>query len=264
MSTRVMTPTPREKFLDTEPPSTHCPLSSTPMATGMVHRHRDVQGGVVRASVFGISDGLVSNMALILGIAGASTDPSFVRLAGVSGMLAGAISMAAGEYVSLRAQAELVERELNIERRSIAENPEAETAELAAIYRDRGLDPDHAEQVAEGLMADPDVALDVHAREELGVNPAQLGSPLVAAASSFGSFGVGAFLPLIPWLAGGGTGAVWASIAFGLVAAVVVGAILAYLTERSVLRTVVRQLLVVGGACIATYLIGSALGASVT
>ena len=262
-STHVMTLTPREEFLDTEHLSSDCPLGSTPMATGMVHRHRDVQGGVARASVFGISDGLVSNMALILGIAGASTDPSFVRLAGVSGMLAGAISMAAGEYVSLRAQAELVERELNIERRSIAENPEAETAELAAIYRDRGLDPDHAEQVAEGLMADPDVALDVHAREELGVNPAQLGSPLVAAASSFGSFGVGAFLPLIPWLAGGGTGAVWASIAFGLVAAVVVGAILAYLTERSVLRTVVRQLLVVGGACIATYLIGSALGASV-
>ena len=143
------------------------------MVTGMVHRHRDVQGGVARASVFGISDGLVSNMALILGIAGASTDPSFVRLAGVSGMLAGAISMAAGEYVSLRAQAELVERELDIERRSIAENPEAETAELAAIYRDRGLDPAHAEQVAEGLMADPDIALDVHAREELGVNHAQ-------------------------------------------------------------------------------------------
>ena len=233
------------------------------MGTGMVHRHRDVQGGAARAAVFGVSDGLVSNVALILGIAGASTDPTFVRVAGVSGLLAGAISMAAGEYVSLRAQAELVERELEIERRSIAENPEAETAELAAIYRERGLDPDHADQVAEGLMADPEVALDVHAREELGVNPAQLGNPMVASASSFGSFALGAFVPLVPWLGGGGNNAVWASVILGLSVAALVGAVLARLTERSVVRTVARQLLVVGGACGATYLIGTALGTSV-
>ena len=233
------------------------------MGTGMVHRHRDVQGGVARAAVFGISDGLVSNVALILGIAGASTDPTFVRVAGVSGLLAGAISMAAGEYVSLRAQAELVERELEIERRSIAENPEAETAELAAIYRERGLDPDHADQVAEGLMADPEVALDVHAREELGVNPAQLGNPMVASASSFGSFALGAFVPLVPWLGGGGNNGVWASVILGLSVAALVGVVLARLTERSVVRTVARQLLVVGGACGATYLIGTALGTSV-
>ena len=233
------------------------------MGTGMVHRHRDVQGGAARAAVFGISDGLVSNVALILGIAGASTDPTFVRVAGVSGLLAGAISMAAGEYVSLRAQAELVERELEIERRSIAENPEAETAELAAIYRERGLDPDHADQVAEGLMADPEVALDVHAREELGVNPTQLGNPMVASASSFGSFALGAFVPLVPWLGGGGNNAVWASVILGLTVAALVGAVLARWTERSVVRTVVRQLLVVGGACGATYLIGTALGTSV-
>jgi len=233
------------------------------MGTGMIHRHRDVQGGVARAAVFGISDGLVSNVALILGIAGASTDPTFVRVAGVSGLLAGAISMAAGEYVSLRAQAELVERELEIERRSIADNPEAETAELAAIYRERGLDPDHAKQVAEGLMADPEVALDVHAREELGVNPTQLGNPMVAAASSFGSFALGAFVPLVPWLGGGGNNAVWASVILGLSVAALVGAVLARLTERSVVRTVARQLLVVGGACGATYLIGTALGTSV-
>ena len=233
------------------------------MRTGMVHRHRDVQGGAARAAVFGISDGLVSNVVLILGIAGASADPTFVRVAGVSGLLAGAISMAAGEYVSLRAQAELVERELEIERRSIAENPEAETAELAALYRERGLDPDHAKQVAEGLMADPEVALDVHAREELGVNPTQLGKPLVAAASSFGSFALGAFVPLVPWLGGGGSNAVWASVILGLSVAALVGAVLARLTERSVVRTVVRQLLVVGGACAATYLIGTALGTSV-
>ena len=205
----------------------------------------------------------MANVALIRGIAGASTDPTFVRVAGVSGLLAGAISMAAGEYVSLRAQAELVERELEIERRSIAENPEAETAELAAIYRERGLDPDHADQVAEGLMADPEVALDVHAREELGVNPTQLGNPMVASASSFGSFALGAFVPLVPWLGGGGNNAVWAAVILGLTVAALVGAVLARLTERSVVRTVVRQLLVVGGACGATYLIGTARGTSV-
>ena len=161
--------------------------------------------------MFGISDGLVSNVALILGIAGASTDPSFVRLAGVSGLLAGAISMAAGEYVSLKAQAELVERELEIERISIAENPEAEEAELAAIYVERGLDPEQAGRVAAELMSDPEVALEVHAREELGVDPSQLGNPVAAATASFLAFAVGAFVPLVPWLVGSGTGAVWAS-----------------------------------------------------
>ena len=152
----------------------------------MVHRHRNVQGGTARAAVFGVSDGLVSNVALILGIAGASTDPTFVRVAGVTGLLAGAISMAAGEYVSLKAQAELVERELAIERASIAENPEAETAELAAIYVKRGLTPEQAKVVAAELMSNPEVALDVHAREELGVDPTQLGSPLAAATAKIG------------------------------------------------------------------------------
>jgi len=213
--------------------------------------------------VFGVSDGLVSNVALILGIAGAGTDPSFVRLAGVSGLLAGAISMAAGEYVSLKAQAELVERELEIERISIAENPEAELAELAAIYVARGLDPEQAQRVATELMSDPDVALEVHAREELGVDPNQLGNPVAAAAASFTAFAIGAFVPLVPWLVGSGSNAVWASAILGVGAAALVGGVLARLTERSVIRTVVRQLLVAGGACLATYVIGGLVGASV-
>jgi len=234
------------------------------MTNPMIHRHRDVQGGAARAAVFGVSDGIVSNVALILGIAGASTDPAFVRVAGVSGLLAGAVSMAAGEYISLKAQAELVERELEIERTSIAEDLEGETAELAALFVHRGLTAEHAEWVAAELMSDPEVALEIHAREELGVDPNQLGSPVSAALSSFSAFALGAFVPLIPWLLGGGDGAVWASAILGVTAAAVVGAVLARLTERSVLRTVARQVLVAAGACTATYLIGGMLGASVT
>jgi VIT1/CCC1 family predicted Fe2+/Mn2+ transporter len=172
--------------------------------------------------------------------------------------------MAAGEYISLKAQAELVERELAIERASIAEDPELETAELTALFVERGLDVEHAERVARDLMSDPEVALEIHAREELGVDPHNLGSPMQAAVSSFLAFALGAFVPLGPWLGGGGTGAVWASAILGVAAAAVVGALLARLTERSMLRTVVRQVLVAAGACSTTYLIGGLLGASVT
>ena len=234
------------------------------MSPSMVHRHRDVQGGSARAAVFGVSDGLVSNVALILGFAGASTDPSLVRLAGITGLLAGAISMASGEYVSLKAQAELVERELEIERVSIRENPEMETKELASIYRERGLDPEQAERVAAEFMADPEVALDVHAREELGVDPTQLGDPVRAAVTSFVFFALGAFIPLVPWLGGRGTAAIWASIGLGVGTAALVGVVLARLTERPAWRMVLRQTVVACGACGSTFLIGSLLGASVT
>jgi VIT1/CCC1 family predicted Fe2+/Mn2+ transporter len=229
----------------------------------MVHRHRDVQGGEARAAVFGVSDGLVSNVALILGIAGASTDGSLVRLAGISGLLAGAVSMAAGEWVSVRAQSELVERELEIERRSLAENPAAERRELAAIYRERGLKPETADELAEEIMADPEIALDVHAREELGVDPAGAGSPLRVATASFWAFAVGAIVPLLPWFFADGSGAVIGSVVLGTVAAAFVGAGIAAFTERSKIRTAMRQVLVAAGACTATYLIGSLLGVSV-
>ena len=227
----------------------------------MVHHHRDVQGGNARAAVFGVSDGLVSNVALILGVAGASTDGSLVRLAGVSGLLAGAISMVAGEWVSVRAQNELIERELEIERRSLAENPEAETRELAAIFRDRGLDPEQAAQVAEGVMSDPDVALDVHAREELGVDPDGGANPFQVALASFA---IGALVPLLPWfVAEGNTATTW-SVALGATAAALVGWLVGTLTERSRVRTAIRQVLVAVLACGATYTIGSVLGVSVS
>ena len=230
----------------------------------MVHRHRDVQGGEARAAVFGFSDGLVSNVALIIGITGASADGSLVRLAGISGLLAGAISMAAGEWVSIRAHNELVERELAIERKSLEENPKAELRELAAIYRSRGLKPESAEQLASEIMADPEVALDVHAREELGVDPEGAGRPLVVALSSFASFAMGAFVPLFPWLFAEGFGAAVASIVLAVVAASLAGVALAIFTARSKVRTALRQVLVAAGACGATFLIGSLLGVSVT
>ena len=228
-----------------------------------VHYHRDVQDGIARAAVFGISDGLVSNVSLILGIAGASTDPSIIRVAGISGLLAGAISMAAGEYVSLQAQKELVERELLIEKESIETNLEDETAELKSIYEERGLDADLAEEVARQIMSNSEIALEVHIREELGVNPEQLGNPLMAAGSSFVSFSFGAFVPLIPWLLGEGNAAIWTSATFGITCTALVGGVLARLSGRSVFKTSLRQMLVAAGACSATYLIGSFLGTSI-
>lgn len=230
----------------------------------MVHRHRDLQGGAARAAVFGISDGLVSNVALILGIAGASTDGSLVRLAGLSGLLAGAISMAAGEWVSVRAQNELIEREIEIERRSLSENPKAETSELAALYRRRGIKPERARKVAEEIMQDPDIALDVHAREELGVDPDDLGDPRGVAIASFLAFSVGATIPLVPWFITDGAAAAVASVVLGVITAAIVGVALAVFTERSRLLSAVRQVAVVTIACGATFLIGSLLGVSIT
>lgn len=229
----------------------------------MIHQHRDVQGGTVRAAIFGISDGLVSNVALITGVAAADSSGSSVVVAGVAGLLAGAASMAAGEYVSVKAQSELIERELELERTSIAETPQAETNELAAIYVGRGIERDQARQMAEAVMADPEVALEVHAREELGVDPSAIGQPVSAAFSSFVAFAVGAIIPLIPWLVGEGTGALVASILLGLTAAAGVGYGLAYFTEKSKLRTIGRQVALGSAACLLTWLIGSLVGASV-
>ena len=229
----------------------------------MVHKHRDVQGGAARAAVFGVSDGLVSNVALILGVAAASVEASTVVVAGVSGLLAGAASMAAGEYVSVKAQAELIERELEIERESIAEKPRLETRELAAIYASRGIDRDHAEAMADAVMADPEVALEVHAREELGIDPDAVADARVAAVSSFGAFAVGAVLPLVPWFFAAGTAAVVASVIVGLIAACSVGWLLAVFTERSKVKTMARQAGLATAACALTWAIGSLLGATV-
>lgn len=226
------------------------------------HSHRDVKGGTARAAIFGASDGLVSNVSLILGVAGANPAPGVVRLAGLAGLLAGACSMAAGEYISVQAQRELLERELEVERLELERRPDMERRELAGIYRSRGVDAKVADQVAAQLSMDPVTALETHAREELGIDPGQLGSPLGAASSSFVSFTLGALIPLVPWLVSRGTGAVLASVILSTVAAVLIGALLAGFTGRSVVVSSLRQLAVAAAAAGVTFAVGSALGVS--
>jgi len=236
---------------------------SRPFAEGTDDRHhRDIQGGAARAAVFGISDGLVSNVSLILGVAGAHPTGGVIRLAGLAGLVGGACSMAAGEYVSMRAQSELFQRELDIERREIRRHPQGERRELAKIYEDRGVAPDQAKQLAAAMMTDPEMALETHAREELGIDPSSLGSPIKAAASSFGSFALGAVIPLVPWFITAGLAGVLASVVVGALAALVVGGSLSAFTGRSWLRSSLRQLAISAGAAAVTFGVGSAVGVS--
>jgi VIT1/CCC1 family predicted Fe2+/Mn2+ transporter len=222
--------------------------------------HRDIQGGIARASVFGASDGLVSNVSLILGVAGADPSATYVRLAGIAGLIAGAVSMAAGEYVSMKAQAELLERELAIERRQLERQPHVETVELAQIYQSRGVDADTAMRMAREMMADPDRALETHAREELGIDPGALGSPVGAAVGSFAAFAAGALVPLVPWFFGEGNAAVIASVLLSVVAAATVGVLLGTFTGRSRLFTAARQVAIAVVAAGVTFGIGSLVG----
>jgi len=225
-----------------------------------VHQHRDVRGGGARAAVFGISDGLVTNVSLVLGIAGANPGGSIVRLVGVAGLVAGSFSMAAGEYLSMTAQRELMERELEVERRSLSRSPEGEAAELRGMYVQRGIDPDVATDMVNEVMQDPELALETHAREELGITTQNLGSPWQAAAASFVAFAIGAFIPLAPWLFTSGTPAIVLSVVLGAVAALVVGAVLAKFTERRAVVSALRQLGVTAVAAGVTYGVGRAIG----
>lgn len=222
--------------------------------------HRNVQGGSARAAVFGLSDGLVSNVGLVLGTAAAGAAPSVVRLAGFVGLFAGAFSMAAGEYVSMKAQEELLERELDMERREIAHRPERERLELAAIFRSRGMHPETADILSKEMHRDPQLALETHAREELGINPHDLGSPVRAAVWSFLSFLLGGLVPLLPWFFGGGTAAVFASLALGAAGAVAVGVAVARLSNRPWGKPALRQLGVAFVAVLVGYALGSLAG----
>jgi len=231
-------------------------------AAGTVHHgHRSVSGGLARAAVFGVNDGLVSNVSLLLGFAASGVDGSIVRLAGLSGAVAGAISMAAGEWVSISAQNELIERELAIERRELTHNTVAETAELALMYEAHGMAPERARAAASDVMRRPEEALAVHAREELGVDPGALASPWQAAVSSFVCFLVGALLPVVPWFTDAtGTAPAVVSLVIGVVAAAGVGWIIAALAERPVGRSMLRQVVIVLAACAITYAIGELVG----
>jgi VIT1/CCC1 family predicted Fe2+/Mn2+ transporter len=227
-------------------------------------RHRDVKSGGARAAVLGAGDGLITNVSLVLGVAGASTNASTVRLAGVAGLLAGAFSMAAGELVSVRAQKELAEKELAVERQELADEPESELRELAAMYRARGVPAPDAMTVARILSANETVALDTHARLELGIDPDEAGAPVRAAVFSFVAFTLGAILPLFPWFFAAGRGAVILSVVIGAVAALALGAAIGSMAGRSVPRTALRQLLITVLAAGITYGVGHLLGIRAT
>lgn len=225
------------------------------------HTHRDVRGGALRAAVFGVSDGLVSNVSLVLGTAGAHPSAGVVRLAGLAGLFGGSFSMAVGEYVSMKAQREAFEHELGVERDEIRRRPESERRELALIYERRGIAKDVADQLSRELMSDPEIALETHAREELGLDPDELGAPLQAAAASFVTFALGALLPLLPFLGGSsGSGAVLVSIALAGLGALGIGAALSRVTARRWWLSALRQLVLCALAGSITFGIGSAIG----
>jgi VIT1/CCC1 family predicted Fe2+/Mn2+ transporter len=225
------------------------------------HRHHGVSGGGnLRAAVFGVNDGLISNASLIMGIAGATADSQIIVLTGVAGLIAGAFSMAAGEYVSVRSQREMYEYQIGLEREELEHYPDAEAEELALIYAARGHAREEAASMAKNLIADPEKALVTLAREELGLNPEDLGSPWGAALFSFFSFAAGAAIPLVPFLVAAGTASLVAAVIATGVALFAVGATLSLFTGRSALWSGARMLAIGATAGAFTYLIGSLLG----
>ena len=227
-------------------------------------RHKGFGGGNLRAAVFGVSDGLVSNTSLLMGVAGAAVNHDALITTGVAGLLAGALSMAAGEYTSVRSQREMYEYQIGLEQDELAKYPEEEAEELALIYEARGLTLQKAREVSSELMRDPKRALNVLAREELGLNPDDLGSPWSAAFYSFVSFAVGALVPLIPFILGfaGSTGLSIAAVAAS-VALLIVGGTLSLFSGKSALIGALRMLMIGGGAGLVTYSIGLLVGAAV-
>ncbi|MFC9326880.1 VIT1/CCC1 transporter family protein [Kitasatospora sp. NPDC057015] len=223
--------------------------------------HRDVNGGWLRPAVFGAMDGLVSNFALMTGVVGGAVSSGTVVLTGLAGLAAGACSMAAGEYTSVASQRELVQAEIEAERLELSRNPHGELAELAELYASRGVDPELALEVARQLSADPDRTLEIHAREELGIDPNDLPSPLVAAASSFVCFAVGALLPLLPYLLGATS--LLPALLLSLAGLFACGAVVARVTARSWWFSGVRQLVLGGAAAAVTYLMGLLIGGAV-
>ncbi len=225
--------------------------------------HRSDKSGALRAAIFGVSDGLVSNTALVMGFAGSGVGAGTVLFAGVAGLLAGAFSMAAGEYVSVASQTDLFRRELAMEARELQEKPLEEQRELELLYRAKGLDAKTARITAEKIMSDPRTALDTLAREELGLDPDELGNPKRVAASSFAAFAVGASVPVVPYLFLDGTAALVLAVSLALIAMLVVGGTVGRLSGLGVVRSALRQLLVGGGAAAVTYVLGRLVGTGI-
>ena len=228
-------------------------------------RHRGVaSGGNLRAAVFGVNDGLISNASLIMGIAGATSDNALILLSGAAGLIAGAFSMAAGEYVSVRSQREMYEYQIGLEREELDQYPEEEAAELALIYEARGLPREEAVRLANSLTSDPEKALDTLTREELGLNMEDLGSPWGAAGSSFFSFTAGAAIPLLPFLFASGATSLAIAIALTGVMLFAVGAVLSLFTGRGAAFSGARMLAIGAAAGGVTYLIGRLLGVTLS
>lgn len=224
--------------------------------------HRADKSGTLRAAIFGVSDGLVSNSALIMGFAGSGVANSTVAFAGLAGLLAGAFSMAAGEYVSVAGQRDVFAREIALEAAELAEHPEDEARELSLLYQAKGMSAELADEAAATIIADPTVALDTLVREELGLDPGDLGSPVRVALSSFASFAVGAAVPLVPFALMSGPSALVVAIVLTVLALVAVGAAVGRTSGAGVVRSAARQLVVGVAAAGVTYAIGSAVGAS--
>jgi VIT1/CCC1 family predicted Fe2+/Mn2+ transporter len=236
-----------------------------PAVTGSLeHRHQSLNStNNLRAAIFGMNDGLISNASLILGIAGATTNPHFLLLSGIAGLLAGACSMGAGEYISVRSQREMLEYQLALEKSELELYPDEEAAELSLIYQARGLPREESERISQLLIKDPEKALDTLAREELGINPKELVSPWGAAISSFVSFSLGAFIPLLPFILSQSTHNLSFTIGLTALSLFTVGAILSLFTQRNALWSGLRMLLIGTTAGALTYFIGSLIGLSV-
>ena len=227
---------------------------------GRRERARSVQSGEARAAVLGVNDGLVTNVSLIVGMVGAAATPRVVLLAGVASLVAGACSMAVGEYVSMRAQVELLERLLAEERAAIEADPAYEQRLLEQTITRHGLQAATARAVARDVSRNPDKAIGVYARSVLGLNPQELGSPWGAALSSLLSFAAGALVPLLPWLLAAGHAAFGLSLMLAGAAALGIGGFLGRITDGRVVRAGLRQLLVIALASSVTYLVGRLFG----
>jgi VIT1/CCC1 family predicted Fe2+/Mn2+ transporter len=225
--------------------------------------HLMSRGGSLRAAVFGVNDGLVSNFGLVMGFAGAEARPEYVLLAGVAGLLAGSFSMAAGEYVSMRAQRELFEQQIAMEKQELEMSPKEEEEELSLIYQAKGIPEQEASLLARRIIENPKTAIDTLAREELGLDPSELGSPRLAAASSFLAFVIGAFVPVAPYLFATGQIAWIASAVLSCLALFAVGAVISIFTARGPMFSGMRMLVIGLLASGITYTVGWLLGVSV-